>query len=383
MDEIAGLVNQLRLGDLGAFLEYVKDGPPASTTFSLRNEVRPGDLYCYLAARFGPPNGLQNLLRDDSSDNLIHWEWLLQFNDCWICIQGMNFRTEILFLGDLGRPLPLEDELARELKKDFSRFGKDMATVRNALEHWTEFVNPHVRIRRSIDIMLVEIRSLNLDPDNDTIIELAELTEENKHQSAQTMHRWAQGLGLCFGVRAMLPVLAESYVNLILFMLMTKELKDNQRLREATFREAIDLRIMKLHMHCIGFERSVDLNDVACKKYRTLINDRNDTLHGNVSIEKLKFNDLYFCGTVPIFKEYRCLWDRSIGVDVAAVGLASLEEEIKAVDDFIQYVKSCLHEKSRYIVDVILNARHLGFREDTGAIAVLFSGPLADMRLGV
>ena len=37
----------------------------------VRNEITPADLCSYFVARFGPPNGLQNLLRQESSDNLI------------------------------------------------------------------------------------------------------------------------------------------------------------------------------------------------------------------------------------------------------------------------------------------------------------------------
>ena len=67
------------------------------THWKIRNEVKPVDLYCYLYARFGPPNGIQNFLRGDHSENLIHWEWTLQSQDRLLLIQGQNFRTEIWF----------------------------------------------------------------------------------------------------------------------------------------------------------------------------------------------------------------------------------------------------------------------------------------------
>src|SRR5262245_54955741 len=42
------------------------------------------DLYCYLEARFGPPNGISMLFRKPSSDNAIQWHYTLffwRFND--------------------------------------------------------------------------------------------------------------------------------------------------------------------------------------------------------------------------------------------------------------------------------------------------------------
>ena len=73
-----------------------KDRAPKSTSLALRNEVAPSDLYCYFFARFGPPNGPQNIWRNDSSDNLIHWEWMLRTPTGWALFQGMNFRTAVL-----------------------------------------------------------------------------------------------------------------------------------------------------------------------------------------------------------------------------------------------------------------------------------------------
>lgn len=60
------------------------------------NEIKPLDLYCYLYAKFGPPNGIQNFLRADDSDNLIHWEWTLVGDYGLTSIQGHNFVVKFI-----------------------------------------------------------------------------------------------------------------------------------------------------------------------------------------------------------------------------------------------------------------------------------------------
>jgi hypothetical protein len=71
-------------------------GPHYKTVLAVRQRLSPVDMYCYLKARFGEPNGVQNILRSDSSDNWIHWEYSLRppvavgrFSICnkslWIC----------------------------------------------------------------------------------------------------------------------------------------------------------------------------------------------------------------------------------------------------------------------------------------------------------
>ena len=57
---------------------------------------------------------------------------------------------------------------------------------------------------------------------------------------------YSRATGLCFGVRSMLPVMAEAFVNILLYMLMKPALKKDDRLRENLFRQSIDIRIKSL-----------------------------------------------------------------------------------------------------------------------------------------
>lgn len=70
-------------GEIAAELRR-KGRKPHVMCLALRNEIAPSDLYCYLHARFGPPNGPQDFFRKDSSDNLVHWEWMLRAGTGWI-----------------------------------------------------------------------------------------------------------------------------------------------------------------------------------------------------------------------------------------------------------------------------------------------------------
>src|SRR5687768_7115221 len=114
-----------------------KTHPLGGFQWELHNEIRPVDLYCYLYARFGPPNGFQNFLRQDDSDNLIHWEWTLAYNFGYVSFQGMNFRTEVLLLGELPVAPPDREEFISQLKADFRKYGPRISEIRNnVLEKW-------------------------------------------------------------------------------------------------------------------------------------------------------------------------------------------------------------------------------------------------------
>lgn len=360
--------------------ELRREGRKPEAKFSaFWNEVAPSDLYCYLYARFGAPNGVQNFLRSDSSNNLIHWEWMLRASPGWVLFQGMNFRTAIIFLElpdaeNYGAP-----ELASQIKADFSNQAKSMGKVRKSLEDWTEFVNPYQRIRSSVDSLLAELKALELSSEDEPAPDISGLRSASNINWSEMAARYSKGLGLCFGIRSMLPVMAESFVNLLLFALMRPELKSDARLRENTIRQPIDVRIKSLSVTCVGFATSVDYTHAAFKDYQSLVNERNDLLHGNVVLDKLKFNEVYFKGRVPVFKRYRSLWERTLGVDVQAVGLHRLSNEVEVVDRMVLQLKTHLNPATRDFIEQVSRQRDLGLEQKTGKFGVLFSKQLVDM----
>lgn len=346
--------------------------------WTLRNEIAPSDLYCYLGARFGAPNGLQNFLRNDHSDNLIHWEWTLRYGEGWMTFQGMNFRTEVWLTENPVFEDTDKTVLVSQIKADFANYGKKMSEVRKALENWVEFVNPYQRIKKSVDKLLFDLRELDLRPEDEAIPDITNAEQIPADRWGELFGKYTQGLGLCFGIRSMLPVMAEAFVNLILFVLMRKDLKSDERLRENTIRQPIDVRVKSLHIVCEGFDHPVDYSHDACKAYHSLVNERNDLLHGNVVLDKLKFNEVFFNGRVPVFKQYRSMWERSVGVEIQSVGLHRLEREVATVNNFTAYLKSCMKEEIRAQFDYIAEMRDLGLNSENGRIGILFPSHLVD-----
>lgn len=335
---------------------YPDKRPGDNAHFVIVNELKPADLFCYLGARFGRPNGLQNFLRGDHSDNLIHWEWALDYRGGTVLFQGMNFRSEIWIFGVPGISDSDRDAVISRIKADYSAHGPGISEVRKSLEHWTEFVNPYQRIRRAIRKLSEDLDSLKLDPDKEAIHDVWKLENRAEAKSAWTSaaERYSKGFGICFGIRSMLPVLAEAFINMLMYVLLRHDLRNDDRLRENAFRQPIDVRVKSLPINCLGFTKPIDYSSDPCRAYHSLVNERNDLLHGNVVIEKLKFNELYFWGKVPVFREYHSLWDRSIGVELRAVGLREVAAEQKVVDDFIEYILNLLEEKLRENVELML-----------------------------
>jgi hypothetical protein len=122
----------------------------------------------------------------------------------------------------------------------------------------------------------------------------------------------------------------------------------------------------------------VDTSNADVQAYLKLIHTRNDLLHGNINIERLKFNELYFNDKVPVFKSYTSMWERSLGVSHRAVGLEEVHAELDVVDAFIEYLLSILSDKIAEEMRLIGKKFDLGVSKKTGRLGLLFGERLVD-----
>src|SRR5690349_24755925 len=69
------------------FIDPKEPDRPRRDALVVRSQLKPVDVYAYLKGRFGQPNGFQNFLRRDTSDNLVHWDFNLKAGsvDLYFC----------------------------------------------------------------------------------------------------------------------------------------------------------------------------------------------------------------------------------------------------------------------------------------------------------
>ena len=359
--------------------------PPVRTgggMWEIHNEIRPLDLYCYLQARFGDPNGIQNILRADDSDNMFHWEWTLRDGEDRLSILGLNFRTEVVLFG----PFDTSDEarlaFIREVKTDLSSYGTRMKAFRQTLEKWTMAFNPFHRIDHSIRQIQAELKAtkerMSRPPQHPT--SAADFSEFSQNL-AEYGPLLSLAAGQCFGLRMMIPVWVESFVNVLIFVLAKESVRTNQRLLDGLLRNQIDIRTQTLHLNCNGFDKALDPSAEEYKRYLTLVNERNDLLHGNFTLNKLKYDEVYFRGTVPIFKAYGDFASMGYASFAEVMGLGLVDGEIETARAFIEYVYSCLDPRVASDLREILERRDFGVNEVTKRVGVLFPEYLHDFRL--
>src|SRR5262249_44891621 len=93
---------------------------------------------------FGEPNGFQNFLRKDDSDNFIHWDFNLKAGAEDVYVSSTS--REIHFM--LSEALTDENwrTLIVNLKEDYKRVATEKSSFQKKLEEWVIFPNKYVAI---------------------------------------------------------------------------------------------------------------------------------------------------------------------------------------------------------------------------------------------
>lgn len=335
--------------------------------------IAPVDLYTYLYARFGAPNGFGMTLKSASSDNLLHWHWSLQYEEHIIELMGHTLTAQVAAEGS-GEPSPEDVErLVNSLKADFANHREGMSRERKRLERWTVFINPHCRIQRVVERFIERLQELDIRnvqlPRGPRSDEEMQLFPERMEDCIKV---YSEALGLCTSLRMLAPVLAESFVNLVIFVLVHHSTRDDSRLYDSLFRQEVDVRVRALHLTCAGFKKPVDVKDERFKAFQTLMLNRNDFLHGNIVPEKLAFREVYFDGAIPLPKEYENMAELALVHSLKHVEPEIALADIGIVNGLIALVLEAMHEASALAVQHFMRTLDPGWRKDEKRPGILF-----------
>jgi len=263
---------------------------------AVRQHQIPVDVYCYLKTRFGEPNGFQNWLREDSSDNLVHWDFMLKAGTQDVYISGTN--RQIHFV--LSERLTDEDwrNLILKIKTDFKRVGKAKSAVMDSLKKWVIFPNKFVPVAN----LCADLHSEILD----NIGGFQTYKPSRNRLQVKTLdrltHRSTKLYRACLELSLITPVMAEAFINMVILILCKRQIKDNPRQFEAFIRSAIDTKVFDLSYKCERFVKPIDQTTMTYKNFKRVMDKRNHAIHGNIDPEKEQIEMVYFEGKIPLFK---------------------------------------------------------------------------------
>ncbi len=218
--------------------------------------------------------------------------------------------------------------------------------------------------------MLEELESIDIteptfskevDPDNESYFDDLRNWTKNVTKAA--------ALGTT--IRMLFPVMAEAFVNLVIFIFRRSELKDDGRLYDGLIRQAIDVRVKSLNMICDGFNGPISGDDERFKDFHNLMNGRNDFLHGNVNPAKLEVEDLYFDQkNIPLYKSDNGVIKKMFGHHQKGVTLDEVRSDERVINGFMEMVLEKLEQENFEEFIGLMGERFPAINEKTKKIEI-------------
>lgn len=351
---------------------------------NFNKELSPFSLYKLLKAKFGVPNGMSMLFKRESTENLIHWHYTLLSHKSEIHFLGKSSGVEILL--KLEPAINFDDSnwdlLINSIKSSYANYGSEMKKVQKEFQKYTLFINPFTRLKDSLSKLISELRTL--DTKEIKRINKHKVTDDELTEYYKQYNKWInnveRSVSLGTTIRMLSPVLAESFINTLLFVFAKKEFKNDKRLYDNLIRQNIDIRVKTLHLNCNGFKKPINGEEKEFKDFQTLMNNRNDFLHGNIDPTKLMFEDVYFdMEYIPLFNEDEGIITKTMKNYLQNVEAGKAYKDYITAEKFIDFVLDHLGEEHRKYLKHLLMTRMPGYNHKTKDIGILFPAELVEI----
>jgi hypothetical protein len=357
-------IQNWRLTTPAEMLAFLGDGKASGDkrkrhTLTVRTYLRPVDVYAYLKARFGEPNGIQNFLRRDDSDNLIHWDYFLWAESEVVYLQGASREIMVMVTEELS------DEqwkgLIEGIKSDFARIAKEKSAVVHSFEKYVLFQNKYVALADLCADLHASITDIPSAPAHVPFLDSEGNTTAFYEAMTQRFKQTQQLFGDCLKLRLLMPVMAEAFINMLILTFCRSAIRDDTNLYEGFLRTTIPERLELLSMNCDGFTRAVDKTIPGWDAFMQIMNRRNFDLHGNVEPIRDQIEVVYFEGRRPLFVNPGHNIHRLFDQIEKEANPQKLLQQYVALHGFLAEITGCLTPRHKAFFEHVVSDAYPGF----------------------
>ena len=347
-------------------------GERGGSWWVLSSAISPVDFYAYLKSRFGNPNGFAMTLRAPSVENMVHWHYTLECPETILELMAVSRRLEVRAYS-VEASAADQAELGAAIEAEIAANRRTIGETKSGFEKWRLFVNPYQRISNIVARCYAELRAVKVpDVPPPPIPASPEESQRFQQDMANAVRVYDQAMQLCVTLDMVAPVMGEAAVNFVMLILAKPEIRKDQRMLDDYMRRAIDVRVKSLHLVCEGFERPITGSDEAFKCFMRVMDDRNDSLHGNIDPRKSVGEEIFFdLRTIPLLLRQRSFSEVVLANALSDMTPQAALDKVDVVRAFVEFMLSRLEADCRLPVAHAMKQLHLGYRASTGTIGVI------------
>lgn len=129
-----------------------------------------------------------------------------------------------------------------------------------------------------------------------------------------------------------------------------------------------------MHLYCDGFRKGIDPESIEYKGFKSIMDKRNDFLHGNINPKEMQFDELILDNKIPLFKSEKPFSNRMIEDSLYKIERENVLKKYEEMQKFIEYVLGCLDSVPKRNVEHLMGSMFLSFGGDEIEIKPAFSG---------
>jgi len=362
-------------------LARAKDAGPRTrpSVLAVRRSLSPVDVYCYLKARFGDPNGFQTFLRKEDSDNLVHWDFNLKAGQEDVYISGTSREVHFVISAEMADAN--WHDLLQALKRDFGRVGQKKSEILKSLEKWVIFPNRFAHIADLCAELHAEIAENSGSFRDYKIPPAGEEGQVERASMEKLLDRLARVNRSSLELSLLTPILAEAFINMAILILCKPEVRDNARQFDDFIRSNIDVKLFDLAYKCKGFVRPIDQHSESFKRFKRVMDKRNHIIHGNCDPEAEQLETVYFEGTRPLFCEAGDHIGKFLERQERQYQPDKAIEDYEVTHEFLNEIANCLEPSLAESFRAIMEDRYPGFDVGRRKMGRLFPDYVAATRM--
>lgn len=341
-------------------------------------EVR---LFALLLWRFKRPNGFLTFLGTPggSPDGPIKWDFLFSVGELRIqVIRGVNG----LELWWWGREVSAENVIAF-FDYNLSKYSAEVAKCIDTLETYTLLLNPCVRHRKLANVAHEELTKIN--PQEPTFATNILVNPEQHRLQIDEFRKYFEDIDREALYSMLLATesafFAESYLNLMLAVLMKDEIRASKNLFDETVRRKWKSKVERLHLDC-NFVKAADLGDATIRDAKKMFDLRNRIAHSYPDREKLQVGTMWFFQSFPVLPRAVPSYKFEVQVNNQ---LPSKQDALAAeasASALVDFLHGLIEEEFGDSFTMLANANPLGFNESKRMYGIPY-GESAILSFGV
>ncbi|MBI3861049.1 MAG: hypothetical protein HY290_04055 [Planctomycetia bacterium] len=330
-------------------------------------------LFALLKSRIGRPNGpLTFFLERQEGDPDAMFKWDFLFVPCGNLklqiIRGVG-GIEIWWWGEQST----ESEILAYLRNNIAKHHRAIDDTIKGLELHTLILNPYVRHRSIANLALEQLNQVNPVRPPPVMGDVEQIVSDDfSAKFTAFMNDVDRQASLMMLLVIESAFMAESYLNMILALLVRQEIRSVKPILTETLMRKWRNKIERLHVDCRQIPEAANMSDPRVTNAKRMFDIRNRIAHSYPDKDEMAVGKMWFYKCFPVLEKADAFGNFAIALHNQLPSPDEARFCKNAADALIVFLTEMIDPAHRDTIRIVTETNPLGYNETKGIYSVPF-----------